>query len=124
VIPGLTDHEIERILAAARDAGAVAASSIVLRLAPEVAALFRPWLEEAMPGRAARVMAGVRETHGGQDHDPRWHLRMTGQGVRARLLRDRFHLARRRLGLAHAMPPLRTDLFRVPPKRGDQLSLF
>ena len=29
-----------------------------------------------------------------------------------------------RLGLATQMPPLRCDLFRPPPKAGDQLSLF
>ena len=39
IIPGLTDHELERILTAARDAGAVAASSIALRLPLEVSEL-------------------------------------------------------------------------------------
>ena len=42
----------------------------------------------------------------------------------AELIAQRFNLARRRLGLATELPPLRTDLFRVPPRAGDQLELF
>jgi DNA repair photolyase len=124
VVPGLTDHEIERILAAARDAGAVAASWIMLRLPREVAPLFRDWLAEHVPDRAARVMARVREVHGGKDYDPEWGRRMTGQGLYADLIRQRFRVATARLGLDRALPPLRCDLFRVPRAPTAQLSLF
>ena len=123
VIPGLNDHEVEAILAAAKEAGAVAASSIVLRLPLEVAPLFRDWLEATFPGRAGKVMARVRELHGGRDYDPAWHTRMTGQGVWADLHARRFQVACARLGLAREMVPLRADLFRVPG-RAEQLSLF
>ena len=41
----------------------------------------------------------------------------------ARLLSARFDLARRRLGYV-TLPPLRTDLFRVPQDPDPQLSLF
>ncbi|MFO7804161.1 MAG: radical SAM protein, partial [Paracoccaceae bacterium] len=124
VVPALTDHEMEAILEAARDAGAIAASSIVLRLPREVAPLFRDWLVEAFPDRAARVMGRVRELHGGQDYDPAFGQRMTGQGEWAAMMRQRFTIACRRLGLKERLPPLRTDLFVVPPARGDQLALF
>ncbi len=124
VVPALTDHELESILGAARDAGAVAASRIVLRLPLEVAPLFREWLAEHYPDRAARVMARVRELHGGRDYDPEWGKRMRGEGTFAELLDRRFEIACRRLGYARDLPPLRTDLFRVPPRAGDQLSLF
>lgn len=124
VVPGLTDHEIEAILAAARDAGAAGGAMILLRLPLEVAGLFREWLAEAVPGRAARVMARVREIHGGADYDPEWGRRLTGQGIYAEMIHQRFRLSLRRLGLDRDLPPLRTDLFRVPPKPGDQLSLF
>jgi DNA repair photolyase len=70
VIPALTDHETEAILAAARDAGAVAASSITLRLPREVAGLFRDWIEATFPDRAARIMGRVRELHGGSVSTP------------------------------------------------------
>jgi DNA repair photolyase len=124
MIPALTDHELEAILAAGREAGAVAASWIMLRLPGEVAELFREWLARHFPDRAARVMGRVRALHGGRDYDPEWGRRMTGEGPFADLMRHRFAVAVKRLGLATDLPPLRTDLFRVPPRSGDQLSLF
>jgi DNA repair photolyase len=124
MIPALTDHELEAILTAAREAGATEASTITLRLPREVAPLFRDWLEERVPERAAHVMKRVRELHGGRDYDPAWGTRMTGQGPFAELMRQRFRLACRRLGLSERGPVLRTDLFAVPPRPGEQLSLF
>jgi DNA repair photolyase len=124
IVPGLTDHEIERLLEAARDAGAVGAGYVALRLPREVSGLFRDWLCEAFPDRAAKVMNAVRELHGGRDYDPSWGKRMKGEGVRADLISRRFHAARARLGLDVELPPLRTDLFRVPQSGPEQLALF
>lgn len=124
VVPGLTDHELEPLMQAARDAGAVAARYIALRLPLEVAPLFRDWLATHEPGRAAHVMNRVREMHGGQDYDPDFGRRMTGQGIWAELLKRRFVVAARRLGLDAPQPPLRCDLFRPPPRKGDQMDLF
>jgi DNA repair photolyase len=124
VVPALTDHELEAILEACADAGAVAASSIVLRLPQEVSGLFRDWIAAHYPDRAARVMARVRELHGGADYDPAFGKRMTGQGKWAELMQQRVKLTCRRLGLDRRLPSLRTDLFAVPEKVGDQLSLF
>ncbi len=124
VVPALTDHELEPILAAAARAGAVAASSIVLRLPREVSGLFQDWVAQTYPDRAARIMGRVRELHGGRDYDPEFGKRMTGQGQWAALLRRRFDVAIKRLGLTKTLPPLRTDLFARPPRAGDQLSLF
>lgn len=124
VVPALTDHELERILEAGAEAGAVAASWIMLRLPHGVSDLFREWVAEHYPDRAARIMARVRELHGGRDYDPEWGKRMTGEGPFAELFAQRFEIARRRLGLARDLPRLRTDLFRRPTRSGDQLSLF
>ena len=124
VVPGLTDSGLESLLAAAQAAGAVAASWIMLRLPGEVAPLFRDWLAAAVPDRAAKVMARVRDVHGGRDYDPAWHRRMRGEGPWAALMERRFQLAVARLGLNTALPPLRSDLFRAPPRAGDQLTLF
>lgn len=124
VVPGLTDHELEGILAAARDAGAVGATWIMLRLPLEVAGLWREWLEAAEPGRAAKVMARVREARGGKDYDAEWGKRMRGEGVFAALIGQRFAKAVARLGLEEALPALRCDLFRPPERAGDQLRLF
>lgn len=124
VIPGLTDHELEPILAAAREAGAQGASWIMLRLPLEVAPLFRDWLERREPGRAAKVMARVRESRGGKDYDAAWGQRMRGEGLWSRLIAQRFDKACARLGYTNHLPPLRCDLFQPPLARGDQPSLF
>lgn len=124
VVPGLTDHEIEPILAAAAEAGAKGASWIMLRLPLEVAPLFRDWLEAKQPLRAAKVMARVREARGGKDYDAEWGKRMRGEGVFAGVIGQRFKLAVARYGLAQDLPALRSDLFARPPRAGDQLALF
>jgi DNA repair photolyase len=124
VIPGLTDPELEAILAAAKAAGARAASWIMLRLPREVAPLFRDWLGEHYPDRFGKVMGKVREMHGGQDYSPEWGKRMRGEGIYADLVARRFQIAARRLGLDGKLPPLRADRFAPPPRAGDQLSLF
>ena len=124
VVPGLTDHEMEPILEASAEAGAIAASSIVLRLPREVGPLFRAWVEETYPNRARKIMARVQELHGGKDYDPTFGKRMTGEGKWAELMQQRFKLACKRLGLDRKLPALRTDLFKVPIDVGDQLSLL
>jgi DNA repair photolyase len=124
VVPGLTDHELEPILQAAKDAGAVAASYISLRLPREVSVLFQDWLAQHVPDRAAKVMGRVRELHGGQDYDPAFGKRMRGEGLWADLLARRFDVAVARLGLHVRLPALRCDLFAAPARAGDQMSLF
>ncbi|MCV6592486.1 MAG: PA0069 family radical SAM protein [Silicimonas sp.] len=124
VVPALTDHELEAILQAGAEAGATSASWIMLRLPLDVAPLFREWVEAAFPDRAARIMGRVRELHGGQDYDAEFGRRMTGQGAFADLMAHRFRIATARLGLADDLPDLRCDLFKPPPRPGDQLSLF
>ncbi len=124
VIPGLTDEEIEPILQAVAGAGASGAAYIALRLPREVSPMFQAWLEEHVPGRAAKVMGRVRDMHGGRDYDPEWGRRMRGQGVWADLMSRRFKLAVSRYGLDARVPALRSDLFAVPFARGAQLGLF
>ncbi len=79
VIPGLTDHELDRLLAAARDAGAQWAGWTLLRLPREVAPLFEDWLEAHYPERARKVMSLVRQSRGGADYDSRFGKRMRGE---------------------------------------------
>jgi DNA repair photolyase len=124
VIPGLTDHQLEQILSAAREAGAVAASWIALRLPVEVSPLFQEWLARNEPGRAAKVMRAVREMHGGKDYDPEWSTRLRGEGLWSDLMSQRFDKAVARLNLNAGIAPLRCDLFRPPLRSGDQMSLL
>lgn len=99
VIPFVTEPDLERILAAAAEAGATSAGYIILRLPWEVSPLFRQWLEAHFPERAARVMNRVRDMRGGKDYDSSFGKRMRGEGVWADLLRQRFDKAVSRLGL-------------------------
>jgi DNA repair photolyase len=124
IIPALTDHEIERLLEAAAKAGAIRAGYITLRLPLEVSPLFTEWLERHCPDRAERVLGRVRELHGGRDYDPDFGRRMTGEGVHARLVARRFEAGCKRFGLTSGVRGLRCDLFRLPPRAGDQLNLF
>ena len=84
----------------------------------------KDWAERHYPDRAGKILARIREVHGGRDYDPAWGRRMRGEGVWARLIDQRFRLAAARHGLDRRLPPLRTDLFRPPPRPGDQLRLF
>ncbi len=122
VVPVLTEPEIEVLLQAAADAGAVTADYVLMRLPLEVSPLFRAWLETHYPDSAGHVMNHVQELRGGRDNDSTFGRRLVGIGVYADMIRQRFRLARRKSGLDGAIE-LRSDLFRAPSVDG-QLSLF
>lgn len=124
VVPSVTDTEVEQILQQAQAAGATSASWTMLRLPREVSPLFREWIAEHFADRADRIMARVREMHGGQDYDARWGRRMRGEGHYAQMIAHRFARASRKLALDQTQPPLRCDLFAPPLAQGDQMSLF
>lgn len=99
IIPFVTEPELERVLEAAREAGAVSAHYVVLRLPWEVNPLFQQWLEAHFPERAQRVMNRVRDMRGGKDYDSDFSKRMSGEGVWADLIRQRFAKTVARLGM-------------------------
>lgn len=122
VIPVLTDHEMEAILEASADAGALWAGYVLLRLPYEIKDLFREWLAEHYPLRAAHVMSVIQDMRGGKDNDPRFGTRMKGSGPYAELLRSRFRAACRRFNLNVApRNSLSTTLFCPPTEPGAQL---
>jgi DNA repair photolyase len=125
VIPAITDHEMEDILAAAAQAGATSAGYVLLRLPHEVKILFREWLSEHHPDRAKHVMSLINQTRGGKDYDAEFGRRMRGTGPYADLLRTRFELARRKCGFERAdgRHELATGLFRPPAADSAQLTL-
>ena len=124
MIPGLNDHELEALLEQAAAAGACGAGYVLLRLPLEIKDLFREWLEAERPDRARRVMSLVRQTRGGKDYDAEWSKRMRGEGPIADLIRARFKRAAAQYGLNGDRVPLTTELFRPPPRAGDQMELF
>ena len=125
VIPQLNDRDLEAILEAAAAHGATSAGWILLRLPLEVAPLFRAWLDEHYPLRAAHVMSLIQQLRGGRDNDPNFGSRMRGSGTFAELIAKRFALAVRRLGLDdHRSAPLDTSRFRPPRANDAQGELF
>lgn len=123
VIPGLSDHELERVAIAASEAGARDASYVLLRLPREVASLFQEWLQAHYPMKAAHVMNLVRAMRNGKDYDSNFRQRMGGCGVHADMLRQRFVRICTRTGLNQRRFELDDTAFRRP-NPGGQLGLF
>lgn len=125
VVPFLTDSELEPILEAAAAHGAFAAHYTLVRLPWEVKDVFRAWLEERFPLKAAHVMSRIHEMREGRDNDPNFGSRMVGTGLFAELLRQRFEKALKRFGLDQRETEfgLDTSLF-VPPSLHGQKTLF
>lgn len=123
VIPVLNDSEMETILRKARQAGALSAGYVLLRLPLEIKDLFQEWLFEHFPDRAEHVLQRIRDIRGGKLNDSNFGSRMRGQGEYASLINQRFYLAYRKLRfpgtsklLNHRFAPIRTEPV--------QLSLF
>ena len=123
VIPAITDDQLEGIIEQAAAMGVRSASWIMIRLPHEVAPLFREWLSVHFPDRAAKVMGIIHEMRGGKDNDARFFTRMKPQGVWADLVRTRFRVACKRVGMGRAEIDLDCTAFR-PPNLDGQLSLL
>ncbi|TDH38630.1 PA0069 family radical SAM protein [Pseudohoeflea suaedae] len=124
MIPGLNDHELERILDSAKAAGATSAGYILLRLPHEVSPLFRDWLLRHYPDRYRHVMSLIRSMRGGKYYDAEFGKRMRGAGPYAWQISRRFEMAVERLDLKRRKASMRTDLFVPPRGEGVQLSLL
>ncbi len=124
VIPALTDHDMEKILSSAQNAGATSAAYVLLRLPLEIAELFREWLAAHYPLKETHVMSLVRQMRGGKIYDSDFGTRMRGTGVFADLLEQRFRRACLKAGLNQTRHTLSTALFRRPPDNKPQLDLF
>lgn len=121
VIPGLTDHEMPAILAAAAAAGATRAGYVLLRLPHAVKDVFLRWLDDHEPAKKARIVDRLRALRGGKLYDSAWNERGTGRGIFAGQLKQVFDVNCRRVGLNTEQFNLTTEYFRKP---GEQLTLF
>lgn len=121
IIPGLTDHEIESLLAASRTHGASRIGHALLRLPGEVKDLVADWFAAHYPERKERAFALLRQSRGGRENDSRFGHRFRGEGPYAEMVGQRVRLAGKRLGFSFGRMALNTRDFRPP---GAQLSLF
>jgi DNA repair photolyase len=124
IIPGITDSEIPAILAAVKEAGAVGAGFVMLRLPFAVAPIFVNWLRENRPLAAGRVEKLIREMRGGELYDSKWHNRMRGNGPYAEGIAKTFETFSHKLGLDGPSEELDTSQFRPPLLDRAQLRLF
>jgi DNA repair photolyase len=124
MIPALNDAEMEAIFQAAVEAGASAAGYVLLRLPMEIKDLFAEWLATHAPAKMKHVLNLIRDTRRGNLYVDEFGERMRGHGPYAELLQRRYRLALKRFGLAHRRVAHRTDLFKVPPRKGQQMALF
>jgi len=120
VIPGLTDHEIPRILDACAKAGAQFAGYTIVRLPWAVAPLFEHWLEEHFPDRKEKVLQRIRHLRGDRLNSSQWHTRMTGEGIFAEQIASLFRVGCRHAGIGKR-PNLSIGAFR---RAKEQLSLL
>lgn len=123
VIPFLTDSELEPIMEAAAQNGAVSAGYVLVRLPWEVRPIFKEWLEKHFPLKAEHVMSRIRDMRDGRENDPNFGSRMVGTGTLAELLAQRFRKAVKRFGLDKGIYDLDCNLF-APPSRSGQGNLF
>jgi DNA repair photolyase len=124
VIPALNDHELEAILEAARDAGASTAGFVMLRLPHEIKDLMTDWLDVHAPMKKKRVLELIRGMRRGKLNDGEFGSRFRPTGGYAGMIRQRFQIAARRLGLERDGRPLDCSKFKKPALPGEQLALF
>ncbi|HZN60806.1 MAG TPA: PA0069 family radical SAM protein [Planctomycetota bacterium] len=122
VIPGLTEHEIPAILAAAAKAGARHAGRVMLRLPFGVKELFDRWLERHEPGKRKKVLGRLRDVRGGRLNETAFGSRMRGEGPLADQIHQLFSATCLRLGISERGPELSVEAFRRPGPV--QLGLF
>ncbi|WP_025140190.1 PA0069 family radical SAM protein [Achromobacter sp. DH1f] len=124
VIPFINDDAMEHILQESKAAGAHYASYTVIRLPWEVKTLFEDWLNAHYPDRAQRVLHRIEDLRNGRRNDPNFGSRMRGTGIWADLLRQRFAVATRKLGLNRHRLALDADRFQPPLAAGGAGALF
>jgi DNA repair photolyase len=121
IIPGLTDHEVPRILEVCAKAGAQFAGYTIVRLPWAVAPLFEHWLEEHFADRKEKILGRIRNLRGNNRlNNSQWHTRMTGEGIFAEQIASLFEVGCRRAGIGKR-PKLSTAAFR---RTREQLTLL
>jgi len=121
IIPGLTDHEVPKIVEACARAGAQFAGYTIVRLPWAIAPLFEHWLDEHFPDKKQKVLERIRHIRGGTKlNDTRWGFRTKGEGIFAEQIRSMFEVSCRRYGIG-GRTELSTAAFRRPR---EQLNLF
>ena len=90
MIPGLNEHEMQRIMKAAADNGATFTAYTFIRLNGAVKLLFHDWLFKYLPNHAEKVWSLIEQSHSGKVNDSRWGFRMRGEGILAEMVAQQY----------------------------------
>lgn len=121
MIPGLNEHEMQRIMKAASDNGATFTAYTFIRLNGAIKLLFHDWLYKNFPDRADKVWHLIEQSHDGKVNDSRFGSRMRGEGSIAEMVSQQYRKYGKLYGMNAEDWSLDTSLFRRP---GQQASLF
>lgn len=122
MIPGLNTMEILPIAKAISERGASSFGYTLVRLNDTVEPVFREWVEEHYPDRAAKVLHQIQSMHGGKLGEKEFFKRRKGEGNIAEMIHTTFRIARQKYFEGKDIPPLATHLF--DGTKGEQLRLF
>ncbi|HEY6503675.1 MAG TPA: PA0069 family radical SAM protein [Chitinophagaceae bacterium] len=118
MIPGLNEHEMQRIMKAARDNGATFTAYTFIRLNGAIKFLFHDWLYKNFPDRADKVWHLVEQSHDGKVNDTRWGVRMRGEGNIAQMVAQQYKKYGKLYGMNAEEWHLDTSIFRRPGQQG------
>src|SRR5450432_4057421 len=121
MIPGLNEHEMQRIMKAAADNGATFTAYTFIRLNGAIKFLFHDWLYKNFPDRADKVWHMIENAHDGKVNDSRFGTRMRGEGNIAELVSQQYKKYGKIYGLNAERWELDCSHFQRP---GAQGSLF
>ena len=120
IIPGLNDAEVPQVLRLASDAGATAASYVMLRLPLSVEPIFLAWLDQHFSDRKNKILDRIRSLRNGRLNRSDFRTRMVGEGVWSDQMKSMFKAFCHKYKLQRTLPDLRTDLFRKVDEQGRQ----
>jgi DNA repair photolyase len=121
MIPGLNEHEMQRIMKEATENGATFSAYTFIRLNGAIKLLFHDWLFKNFPDRADKVWHMIENSHDGKVNDSRWGVRMRGEGNIAEMVNQQYKKYGKIYGLNAERWELDCSQFRRP---GAQGSLF
>ena len=118
MIPGLNEHEMQRIMKAAADNGATFTAYTFVRLNGAIKFLFHDWLYKNFPDRADKIWHLVEQSHNGQVNDTRLGVRMRGEGHIAEMVAQQYKKYGKLYGMNAEEWSLNTTIFRRPGEQG------
>ena len=118
MIPGLNEHEMQRIMKAARDHGASFTAFTFIRLNGAIKLLFHDWLYKNFPDRADKVWHLIEQSHDGKVNDSRWGVRMRGEGSIAQMVAQQYKKYGKLYGMNAEEWSLDRSKFQVPGRQG------